>query len=440
MAVLTFKQGIHPECNKDSSKDKPLKKALRPEVVSIPLLQHIGATCKPLVKKGDQVCLGQKIGDTDSFVSAPIHASVSGVVKGIEKVRTPIGQEVDAILIKADEEDVLAEGIASKGELSSLNPDQIRKIIREAGIVGMGGAMFPTHVKLSIPEGKKAEYFILNGAECEPYLTVDHRIMIERPADVVFGLKVLMKAIGVDQGFIGIELNKPEAIQRMEEVVAGEEGIEVKTLATKYPQGGEKMLIKAILDREVPVGGLPLDVGVVVNNVTTAVAITDTIKTGIPLIERSVTISGRGIDEPVNLTCRIGTLIGELIEQAGGFADTPGKIVLGGPMTGLAQPDLDIPVVKGTSGILVLASEEIEDFDPLPCIKCARCVDVCPQFLMPINLANYTEHEMYNQLEQYQVLNCIECGSCSFNCPAKRPLMQYIKIGKSEIIARKRTA
>ncbi len=422
------------------SKDKPLTKALRPEVVTIPLLQHIGASCKPLVKKGERVLLGQKIGDTDSFVSAPVHASVSGVVKEIKAIKNPLGREVDAIVIEADQEDVLAESIGPQGELSTFTPDQISKMIREAGIVGMGGAMFPTHVKLAVPEGKKPEYFILNGAECEPYLTVDHRIMIERPEDVVFGLKALMKAIGVEQGFIGIEVNKPEAIKVMEAAVAGEAGIEVKILETKYPQGGEKMLIKAILNREVPAGGLPLDVGVVVNNVTTAVAIADAIKTGMPLVERSVTISGNGISEPVNLICRIGTSIEELLEQAGGFIDQPGKIVLGGPMTGFAQPDLDIPVVKGTSGILVMKSDEVEDFDPQPCIKCARCVDGCPQFLMPVNLANYTEFAMYNELEKYQVLNCIECGSCSYLCPAKRPLMQFIKIGKSEIIARKRTA
>ncbi|MDI3548814.1 MAG: H+/Na+-translocating ferredoxin:NAD+ oxidoreductase subunit [Halanaerobiales bacterium] len=440
MSVLTFKQGIHPEYNKELTRDIPFRKAKRPARVTIPLQQHIGAPCQPLVKKGDHVDLGQKIGDSDSFVSAPVHASVSGVVKEIKKVPTPVGKESLAIVIEADEEDTLAEGIAPKGNLEDLSPEEIRKIIREAGIVGMGGAMFPTHVKLSVPEEKEAEYFILNGAECEPYLTVDHRMMISRPEDIVFGLKVLMKAIGVEKGFIGIEDNKPEAISSMQEAVAGEEGIEVKVLETKYPQGGEKMLIKAILGREVPLGGLPIDVGVVVNNVTTAVAVADAIKKGMPLIERTITITGRGIKEPANLICRFGTAINDLIREAGGFAGKPGKVILGGPMTGFAQPTTDLPVVKGTSGILVLPRKEVEEFDPLPCIKCARCVDSCPQFLMPVQLANFTEHQMYDKLERYNVLNCIECGSCSYICPAKRPLMHYIKLGKAEIIARKRKA
>ncbi|MTI58724.1 MAG: electron transport complex subunit RsxC [Firmicutes bacterium] len=438
MGVLTFKQGIHPEYNKQLSKDKPFKKAKRPEIVTIPLQQHIGAPCKPLVKKGDHVDLGQKIGDSDSFVSAPVHASVSGEIKEIKKVMTPVGKKADAIVIEADEEDLLAEGIKPRGELAELGPADIKDIVREAGIVGMGGAMFPTHVKLAVPDGKEVEYIILNGAECEPYLTVDHRMMIERPGDIVFGLKALMKATGAKNGIIGIEENKPEAIEVMQQAVLSEEGLEVKVLATKYPQGGEKMLIKAILDREVPVGGLPLDVGVVVNNISTAVAVRDAIKEGMPLVERSVTVTGRGIKEPINLIYRIGTLVSELIAEAGGFVGKPGKVILGGPMTGFAQTVIDLPAVKGTSGVLVLPEDEVADFEPAPCIKCARCVDVCPQFLMPVNLANYTEHEMFEELEKYQILNCIECGSCSFICPAKRPLMQYIKMGKAEVIARKR--
>lgn len=440
MSVLTFKQGIHPEYNKDLTSDKPFRKAKRPTRVVIPLQQHIGAPCQPLVKKGEHVNMGQKIGETDSFVSAPVHASVSGVVKEIKEVSTPVGKKSLAVVIEADEEDTLAEEISTKGSLDDLSSDEIRKIIREAGIVGMGGAMFPTHVKLSVPEGKKAEFFILNGAECEPYLTVDHRMMLERPEDILFGMKAMMKAAGVEKGFIGIENNKPDAIESMESVVADEPGIEIKVLETKYPQGGEKMLIKAILNREVPAGGLPLDVGAIVNNVTTAVAVSDAIQKGMPLIERTITVTGSGIKEPANLVYKIGTSISELIEEAGGFTGNPKKIVLGGPMTGFAQPHTEVPGVKGTSGILVLTEDEVWDFDPQPCIKCARCVDSCPQYLMPVQLAKYTEYEMYDQLEEYNVLNCIECGSCSFVCPSKRPLMQYIKIGKAEIMARKRKA
>jgi len=437
MNVLTFKQGIHPEYNKELTSGLPFKEANRPEKVTIPLQQHIGAPCRPLVKKGDHVNLGQKIGDTDSFVSAPVHASISGVVKEINKVIISTGKESMAVIINADEEDTIDEGIAPRGNLEALSPEEIKGIIREAGIVGMGGAMFPTHVKLSIPENKKVEYLILNGAECEPYLTVDHRMMLSRAEDIVFGLKALMKATGVKQAFIGIEDNKPDAIKSMEKVVGSEPGIEIKVMETKYPQGGEKMLIKAILRREVPVGGLPLDVGVIVNNVTTAIAVADAIQEGMPLIKRTITITGRGIQKPMNIICRIGTSIKELIEEAGGFNGKPGKVILGGPMTGFSQSSLDIPVVKGTSGILVLPQDEVEDFDPLPCIKCARCVDSCPQYLMPVQLANFAEHQMYDELEKYNILNCIECGSCSYVCPARRPLMQYIKLGKAEVMARK---
>jgi len=438
MCALTFKQGIHPDYNKSLSSDKPFKKVKRPNIVTIPMQQHIGAPCKPLVKKGDHVDMGQKIGASDSFVSAPIHASVSGTVKEIKKVLTAIGKQTDAIVIEADKEDQLAEGISSPGKLEDLSSKEIRNIVKEAGIVGMGGAMFPTHVKLSIPEGKKVEYLILNGAECEPYLTVDHRMMLERPDDIVYGMKALMKAIAVDKGFIGVEENKPDAIKSMQKAVSSEEGIEIKVLETKYPQGGEKMLIKAILNRVVPAGGLPLDVGVVVNNITTAVAVSDTLQKGMPLIERTITVTGRGVNNPVNLIYRIGVSIEELIAEAGGLTDDAGKVILGGPMTGFAQPSLNIAAVKGTSGVVVLSKDEVGSFEPQPCIKCARCVDVCPQFLMPVNLSKYASHDMLEELEDYQVLNCIECGSCSFICPAKRPLMQYIKIGKAEVIAKKR--
>ncbi|MFW6381099.1 MAG: RnfABCDGE type electron transport complex subunit C, partial [Bacillota bacterium] len=273
MKLLTFKQGIHPDYRKELTRDKPLQDAGRPEQVIIPLQQHIGAPLSPLVDRGDHVDYGQKIADTDSFVAAPVHASVSGVVSGIKEILTPGGSTSQAIVIDADEQDELNSGLKPRKNLEEITPEEIRNTVREAGITGMGGAMFPTHVKLSVPEDKQVDTFVLNGAECEPYLTVDHRIMIERPEAVVGGMKLMMKAVGVEQGFIGIEDNKPGAIETMEQAVAGEPGIEVKVFATKYPQGGEKMMIKAALNREVPAGGLPLNVGVVVNNVTTAVSV-----------------------------------------------------------------------------------------------------------------------------------------------------------------------
>ena len=438
MKSLTFKQGIHPDYNKELTRDSSLQKANKPEKVMIPLQQHIGAPCQPLVKKGEHVKLGQKIGDSDSFVSAPVHASTSGIVEDITEIQTPGGNSSQAVIIKVDEKDEVDDSVKTAGELSDLTGEQIREIVKEAGIVGMGGAMFPTHVKISVPEDKDVEYFILNGAECEPYLTVDHRMMIERAEDVVFGMQALMKAADVQKGFIGIEDNKADAIVSMKEAVQNKENIEVKVFETKYPQGGEKMLIKAALDREVPVGGLPLDVGVIVNNITTAVAVNDAIKTGMPLTQRTVTITGSGIQNPCNLIAPIGTPIQHLIDQAGGLKEGVGKIILGGPMTGFAQHDTDVPVVKGTSGILVQLKEEIIKYDPKPCIKCARCVDSCPQYLMPMQLSNFTEHDMIDELEEYNVLNCIECGCCSYVCPSNRPLLHNIKLAKAEVTARRR--
>ncbi len=438
MKVKTFKQGIHPAYNKALTAKKALEKLDEPTIVVIPMRQHIGAPCEPLVQVGDQVKVGQKIGDSQSFVSAPIHASISGVVKSIKEVEVGAGGKSLAVVIESDGQNIVHEDVKSKGDLSSLSSDEIRKIVREAGIVGMGGASFPTHVKLAIPEGKTVDNVILNAAECEPYLTVDHRIMVEQPEEVVFGLKVLMKAVGVNKGYIGIEDNKQDAIDAMSKATEGESEIEVVALETKYPQGGEKMLITAITGREVPSGGLPADAGCVVNNVTTAVAVARAIKTGMPLIERTVTITGHGIKEPKNVVAKVGTSVAELIEYAGGFNGTPGKVILGGPMMGPAVHNIDVPVLKGTSGVLVLSQDEVEDFEPVACIRCARCVDVCPVFLMPITLANYSQHHMYAEMDKYNVLDCIECGSCSYICPAKRPLLHYIRLGKAEVLAERR--
>ena len=438
MSFLTFKQGIHPDYKKELTRDEILKEAKRPDEVVIPLQQHIGAPLKAIVEKGDHVDMGQKIGDTDSFVAAPVHASVSGTVKDIREVETAAGDKTLSVIIEADEEDKLAEDIKSVGKLEDLSADEIRKTVREKGIAGMGGAMFPTHVKLSVPDDKEVDHFVLNGAECEPYLTVDHRMMIERPEDVLYGMKIMMKAVDVEKGFIGIEDNKPEAIESMKRAVADEEGIEVKVFETKYPQGGEKMMIKAALGREVPAGGLPLDVGVVVNNVTTAVAVADAIRDGMPLIKRSVTVTGSAIENPQNFICRIGTRIEELIDEAGGFDGEVAKIVLGGPMTGNAQHSTKTPIVKGSSGVLVLPPEEINEFDPKPCIRCARCVDACPMSLVPVKLSNYAEHSMYEKMEEFNIQNCIKCGSCSYICPSNRPLLHNIEIGQAELAAEKR--
>lgn len=438
MQVKTFKQGIHPAYNKELTSGKALEKAHDPARVTIPMSQHMGAHCEPLVKVGDQVQVGQKIGDSQAFVSAPVHASVSGVVKEIRLVETGAGTKSIAVIIESDGLNTLHEDVKPQGELQNLSAEELKKIIREAGIVGMGGAAFPTHVKLAIPQGKTVDTVILNAAECEPYLTVDHRVMLERSAEIIFGLRVLMKAVGVQQGYIGIEDNKPDAISAMNKAAEGQEGIFVVPLETKYPQGGERMLITAITGRQVPSGGLPADIGCVVNNVTTAVAIAQAIKEGLPLIERPVTITGYGIAEPKNLLVKIGTPVSELIEQAGGFKNNARQVIMGGPMMGKAVHTAEIPVVKGSSGILVPTGEEVVEFNPQPCIRCARCVDGCPAFLMPITLANYAQREMYSQMDDYHALDCIECGSCSYICPAKRPLIHYIRLGKAAVLAQRR--
>ncbi|MFW6256620.1 MAG: electron transport complex subunit RsxC [Bacillota bacterium] len=436
--ALTFKQGIHPQYKEELTWQKPLQKADRPERVIIPLQQHIGAPCKPLVEKGDHVDMGQKIGDTDSFVSAPVHASISGTVENIEEVRSPSGDKVPAVIIAADEEDKLVYDFEFPEYPENASREDIMNIIREAGITGMGGAMFPTHVKINVPEEKEIDCFILNGAECEPYLTIDERIMMERTDEIIAGMKFLMKVIDVQRGIVAIEDNKKEAIKIFKEKVAEEENIEVKVFATKYPQGGEKMLIEAVLDREVPVGGLPLDVGVVVNNVMTAAAVSDAVCKGQPLIERPICVTGEGIKNPGNYIARIGTPVKELIEQAGGFSGKPGKVIVGGPMMGVAQKDLDAPLIKGSSGIVVLPEDMTADEFTRPCIKCARCVDACPVFLMPTKLMNFVKEDMYEKAEKFQLESCIECGSCAYVCPSKIPLVHYFQLGKAELMARKR--
>ncbi|MEC9487893.1 MAG: electron transport complex subunit RsxC [Halanaerobium sp.] len=429
--------GVH-DYRKALTSDKPLEKANEPEEVIIPLSQNIGAPSKPVVAAGDLVEVGQKIAEAAGFVSVPLHSSVSGEVKAIKEVELPGGGEGPAIIIQSDGRNTVHDSVQPRGSFAELTPAEIQEIIKEAGIVGMGGAMFPAHVKLSVPDGKKAEAVIINGAECEPYLTVDHRLMLEEAESIVFGLKALMKSVDVERGYIGIEDNKPDAIKNMQEAVKDEPGIEVIPLEAKYPQGAEKMLINAITGKEVPSGGLPLDVGVIVQNVGTAVAVTNAIRTGMPLIERGVTVTGPGISEPKNLLVKIGTPIKEVIEQAGGFKGKPGKVILGGPMMGMTQHSTEVSTLKGTSGILVILAEEVNQFEPSPCIKCARCVDACPLMLMPVDLARAAEYQQIDKLEELNALDCMECGSCSYVCPARRPLVQRIKLGKGMVMAERK--
>ena len=438
MPVLkTFRGGIHPAEYKDLTQQAPIRVAKVPSRVIIPLQQHTGAPCEPLVAKGDKARAGQKIGDTKAFVSAPVHASISGTVSNIAKHPHPLGQESLAIFIDSDGEDSWMEGIGSRREYSAFSPQELRDIIREAGIVGMGGAAFPTHVKLTPPSEKKIDLVLLNGAECEPYLTSDHRIMVERPAEVAEGLRLIMKILGVPRAIVGIERNKPDAIAALQREFSTEPSIEVVEMKVKYPQGSEKQLIKVLAHREVPSGGLPFDIGVVVQNVGTALAIYEAIALDKPLVERVITLTGDAIAHPANLLVRIGTPLKDLLDECGGIVGELGKVVVGGPMMGLAQYSLSIPVVKGTSGVLILSEDQAEIVEEGPCIRCGRCLAVCPMRLSPSLMADAVKAKDIASAEACHLLDCMECGSCAFVCPAKRHMVQWIKYGKNEIAAKR---
>lgn len=438
MSNHSFIGGIHPPHNKHLSEHHSVANAEQPKIVRIPLRQHIGAPSEPIVAKGDYVKMGQKIGEAASFVSAPVHSSVSGVVKDIQKVMTSGGMEL-CVIIESDGQDQLHESVVPKGTVDSLTGKEILAIIKEAGIVGMGGAGFPTHVKLSPPPEKKIDAIILNGAECEPYLTADHRLMLETPDRIVLGLLALMKVLQVEVGYIGIEDNKPDAILAMKKAAEPYgQSVQVVGLHTKYPQGAEKQLIYACTKREVPSGGLPMDVGAVVNNVATAAAIADAIYLGMPLVERICTITGSAIRDPKNLKIKVGVSLKEIIDQCGGYKETPRKLILGGPMMGLSFFNEDVPATKTTSGILMLSEAEAELPDPENCMKCGKCVSICPAFLQPLYISAYALQENLGNAEKFGAMDCIECGSCSFICPSKRPLLQSIRLAKREILANRR--
>lgn len=437
MKVFSFKGGIHPPERKDYTAHLSLEKAKEPEVVTIPLQQHIGAPCDSLVEVGDYVKLGQKIGEAGGFVSAPVHASVSGTVKEVA-MKPAVNGEVLSVVIQSDGKNEVHESVKKKGSIENLSGDEIREIIKEAGIVGMGGATFPTHVKLSPPPEKNIDTVILNGAECEPYLTADHRLMLEHPKEVVYGLKAIMKVLDVTTGYIGIENNKLDAVEAMQKAVENEENIEVIVVQTKYPQGAEKQLIDACTGRIVPSGGLPMEVGVVVNNIGTAYQIYQSIETGMPLIERITTFSGEILNNPKNLWVKIGTPINELLQQCGGLKEPAGKIIMGGPMTGMAVSTDKLPIMKGSSGVVFFNREEGTIPEPENCIRCSACVDICPVYLQPLYISAYALIDNIDMAEKYYPMDCIECGSCSYVCPSKRPLLQSIRIAKGEIQTRNR--
>ncbi len=433
MPKLTFRGGVHPKDDKEHTCFKEIRELELPETLVFPLSQHIGAPCEPLVKKGDRVLKGMKIADSAAFVSAPIHSSVSGTVTAIEPRPVSNGQMVNSIVVKNDFEDEEDPSIAPL-DYKTVKPEDIPGIIREAGVVGMGGATFPTHVKLNPAPDKKIDTVIVNGAECEPYLTSDHRVMLETPDEVITGLKIILYRFGINNGHIAIEENKPDAIELFEKLCV-KEGITVDTLKKKYPQGGEKQLIYAVTKRKVPLGGLPADVGTVVVNIDTCTAIARRFMYGTPLIRRIVTLVGGAIENPCNYRVRIGTPVDFIIEKAGGFKEEPKKVIMGGPMMGPAQFRLDVPIIKGSSAILCLTEKEAELPEEGPCLRCGKCVEHCPMGLMPLYISQFSRMGDYDSCEKYNITACIECGCCSFECPAKRHLVQDIRQGKQQVMS-----
>ena len=434
--LKTFpKGGVHVPDNKLSEKEA-IRQIDLPVNVSIPIAQHIGAPAKIIVEVKDKIKTGQIIAQAAGYISANIHSPVTGVVTKIDNVLDASGYKHPAVIVRV-EPDEWVEGVDTDPGLNteiSQTREEILKKIQEAGIVGLGGATFPSHVKLSVPaHAKTPETLLINGVECEPYLTADHRLMLEKPAEIVVGIQILKKALQVKNVAIGIENNKKDAIRVMKEATAGLEDIRVVPLKVKYPQGGEKQLIKAVTGKEVPNLKLPLEVGCVVYNVGTVFAVYEAIQKNKPLIERVVTVTGKSLVKPSNFWVRIGTPIEHLLKEAGGVPEDTGKIINGGPMMGKALKDITVPVTKGTSGILLIPKEKATRREVQPCIRCSKCADVCPMGLEPYLLMTLSYRVLWERAKEEDVLNCIECGSCSYICPSSRPLLDYIRLGKSAV-------
>ena len=439
MGLCTFKGGVHPYDGKELSKDKPIRDYLPKGDLVYPLSQHIGAPAKPVVAVGDEVLKGQMIAEAGGFVSAPIYASASGKIKAIEPRRTVVGDMVNAIILENDGEFKEVE-YQAVDDVSALSKEEIMKRIQDAGVVGMGGAGFPTHVKLSPKEPEKIDYIIANCAECEPYLTADYRRMVEEPEKLIEGMRIILSMFDNAKGIFGVEDNKPDCIAKLRELVKNEPRMEVKALKTKYPQGSERQLIFAATGRAINSTMLPADAGCIVDNVDTIVAIYHAVKFGMPLIQRIVTITGDAVAEPQNLRVNIGTSFAELLEAAGGTKVQPKKVIAGGPMMGFAMFDLNCPTTKTTGGLLLLAKDDVEEAEAqeTACINCGRCVTACPSRMVPSRLADFAEQHRPEMFEAWHGMECMECGSCSYTCPAKRNLAQAIKSMRKTILANRR--
>ncbi len=436
MQSKTFSGGIHPSENKALTEHLPLEQMPVPKQILIPLLQHLGKQAKPIVNKGVEVAAGALVAEADGFISAPVHSSIAGTVASISKEPHPGGFPRESIIINSNgkEDKFLYPPL----DPDTISADEIRQRVAEAGIVGQGGAAFPTAVKLNPPKNVIIDAVILNGCECEPYLTRDFRLMVEKPEGIIGGLKLIMKALGVEKCFIGIEDNKPEAISILSKLTASENKIEITAVKTKYPQGAEKMLIKAVTGREVPPGKLPLNVGIVIQNIGTALAIWNAVVKGEPLITASITVTGKGIVTPKNLVVSVGTPLLDVLEYCGGLREDAEKIIVGGPMMGVAQYDLSVPILKATSGIVVLTHSEVKRSSETPCLRCGQCIDACPINLVPAKLARYSQLQRFEDAEKLGITVCMECGSCAFTCPANIPLVQWIRLGKQTVLKMQR--
>lgn len=435
MSILTFRGGVHPDDGKAMSKDKAISVYEPQGQIVISMSQHIGAPAVPTVKKGDRVLVGQKIGEAGGFISANVHSSVSGEVKSIEPRVMTNGSKATCVVIENDGTYEEASVYDIKNDFTGLTKDRIRELIKEAGVVGMGGACFPTHIKLTPKNEEEIDYIIVNGAECEPYLTSDYRRMLEQPEYLIEGLKVILTLFPKAKGIIGVEDNKKDVIANLKKLVKDEPSIEVKSLYTKYPQGAERQLIFATTGRKIDSTMLPADAGCIVDNVDTVFAIRAAVVEERPLISRVITVTGDAIREPQNFLVRIGTNTQELVEAAGGFVKHPKKIISGGPMMGTALFDLDVPVIKGSSALLCLQRDTVSEVEESNCINCGRCVEVCPGRVIPSKLADFAKRGAMEEFVKYNGLECCECGCCSYICPAKRNLTQQIKTMRKEVLA-----
>lgn len=438
MKALTFRGGSHPFEGKDMSKERKIREVLPKGLLVYPMSQHIGAPASPIVKAGERVLVGQKIGEAQGFVSAHVYSSVSGTVKAVEPRLTVSGAKVVSVVVENDGQYEKAEGVGQKRNYEKLSKEDIRNYIKDAGVVGMGGAGFPTHIKLTPKDDSKIEYVIVNGAECEPYLTSDYRVMLEEPEKIIQGLKIILKLFEHAKGIIAIEDNKPEAIEIMSKLVASETNIQVKVLKTKYPQGAERQLIYATTGRAINSSMLPADAGCVVDNVDTVVAVNLAVCESTPVIRKIITVTGDAIKTPQNFRVPTGLNYAELVDEAGGFTTQPKKVVSGGPMMGMALYDLNVPVMKTSSALLCMTRDEVAEFEPSACIRCGRCVEACPSHLIPQKMQECSDRFDDAGFIALNGMECYECGSCTYVCPAKRRLTQSFKQTRRSILSNRK--